>query len=94
MPSLPTSKGTPSFLSKLLPRLRPLTAPTHRYSYERVKTNIHISLEPFTMDNDLLTPTFKTKRNVAAQVYAKELQKLYTAAGHANKGKVGMVAKL
>ena len=44
--------------------------------YEKIKA-IHISLEPFTMENDLLTPTFKTKRNIATKVYEKELKALY-----------------
>lgn len=33
--------------------------------FEKIKA-IYISLEPFTMENDLLTPTFKTKRSVSS----------------------------
>ncbi|KAL8278548.1 hypothetical protein RQP46_009040 [Phenoliferia psychrophenolica] len=48
--------------------------------YERLNHNFHISLEPFTAGNDLLTPTFKIKRNVAAEVYKVDLARLYAEA--------------
>ncbi|KAL8277355.1 hypothetical protein RQP46_010195 [Phenoliferia psychrophenolica] len=48
--------------------------------YERLNQNIHVSLDPFTMENDLLTPTLKTKRNVAAAVYKSDLARLYANA--------------
>lgn len=36
-------------------------------------------MDQFTQENDLLTPTFKCKRNVAAQVYKSQLAALYKA---------------
>ncbi|KAL8280255.1 hypothetical protein RQP46_007369 [Phenoliferia psychrophenolica] len=41
--------------------------------YERLKDNFHISLEPFTAENGIITPTFKIKRDVAAEVYKADL---------------------
>lgn len=34
-------------------------------------------LEPFSVENDMLTPTFKLKRAVAKKVFAKEIEDLY-----------------
>lgn len=33
--------------------------------------------EPFSVDNDLLTPTFKLKRNIARKFFAETITKLY-----------------
>lgn len=44
--------------------------------FENVK-NIHLEHELFTVDNDLLTPTFKLKRFEAKQKYQKEIDALY-----------------
>ena len=35
---------------------------------ERIK-DIYLTSDPFTIENNILTPTFKLKRNVARQVY-------------------------
>jgi long-chain acyl-CoA synthetase len=37
-------------------------------SLEKPKA-IHLTLDPFTIENDIITPTFKLKRNVAKKVY-------------------------
>lgn len=44
--------------------------------YERVKA-IHLAVEPFTIDNEALTPTLKLKRPVAAKMYRGLLDDLY-----------------
>lgn len=44
--------------------------------FEKVK-NILLAVEPFTVDNETLTPTLKLKRPVAAKKYRKELDVLY-----------------
>ena len=38
---------------------------------------IHLIDYPFTVENDLLTPTFKVKRNKAKNVFAKEIEEMY-----------------
>lgn len=52
--------------------------------YERVR-NIQLTLEPFTIDNELLTPTLKLKRPVAAKRYRDVLDGLYAEALEAEK---------
>lgn len=47
--------------------------------YERVAA-IHLALEPFTIDNETLTPTLKLKRPVAARMYRPLLDQLYEQA--------------
>lgn len=49
------------------------------YSYESINNDIYIHLDPFTAENDLLTPTFKTKRNIAAKTFAEQIKALYAA---------------
>eukprot|EP01027_Heterolobosea_sp_BB2_P013813 GEZU01019877.1.p1 GENE.GEZU01019877.1~~GEZU01019877.1.p1 ORF type:complete len:262 (+),score=65.96 GEZU01019877.1:75-860(+) len=39
---------------------------------------IHLHPEMFSIENDILTPTFKLKRNVATQRFQEELAKLYS----------------
>ena len=38
---------------------------------------IHLSNSLFSVDNDILTPTFKLKRNIAQKVYQKQISHLY-----------------
>jgi len=35
---------------------------------EKIK-KVYLTAEPFTVENDLITPTFKIKRNVAKKKY-------------------------
>ena len=64
-------------LSSLFPPLSRLRSDPS--SFEKINNDIAIELDPFTMENDLLTPTMKTKRNVAAKKYASQLTALYAA---------------
>ncbi|OQR95154.1 Long-chain-fatty-acid--CoA ligase [Achlya hypogyna] len=43
--------------------------------------------EPFTVENDLLTPTFKIKRNDVKKLFLKEIQALYAKTGDVVAGK-------
>ncbi|KAI9281094.1 hypothetical protein BY458DRAFT_450589 [Sporodiniella umbellata] len=44
------------------------------FEYAKV---IHLSSDPFTMENDLLTPTFKVKRPQAKKYYEAQIAELY-----------------
>ncbi|KAH0399728.1 acetyl-CoA synthetase-like protein, partial [Aureobasidium melanogenum] len=48
-------------------------------SYERVR-NVRLMVEPFTVDNELLTPTLKTKRPQTAKKYRTIIDEMYTEA--------------
>jgi long-chain acyl-CoA synthetase len=39
---------------------------------------VHVIDYPFTIDNDLMTPTFKIKRNVAAKKFKEEIDHMYS----------------
>ena len=45
-------------------------------SLERVKA-LHLTREPFSVENDLMTPTFKVKRNLAKKRYQAEIDQMY-----------------
>ena len=38
---------------------------------------MHLRLDPFTIENEFLTPTMKMKRNVAKKMLEKEINELY-----------------
>ena len=54
--------------------------------FEKIK-GIHLATEPFTMENDLLTPTMKLKRADAAKAFRREIDELYKRV-NAKSGKV------
>ena len=45
-------------------------------SLEKIK-KVHLFGAPFTMENDLLTPTFKIKRNVAKKTFQEQIDAMY-----------------
>ena len=45
-------------------------------SLEKPK-EVFLTMEPFTIENDILTPTFKLKRNVAKKVYQAQIDAMY-----------------
>jgi long-chain acyl-CoA synthetase len=54
--------------------------------FETVRA-IHLHPEPFTVENDLLTPTFKLKRNDAKKFFIKQIDALYDKSGDLVAGK-------
>ncbi|TKA41677.1 hypothetical protein B0A49_12939, partial [Cryomyces minteri] len=58
-------------------------------SYERVR-GVRLLVEPFTIENELLTPTLKLKRPQTAKKYREHLDLLYveSEAGGSPKAKL------
>jgi len=48
-------------------------------SLEKIKV-VYLSPEPFTVDNNIVTPTMKTKRNVAKAYFKDAIDKMYAEA--------------
>jgi long-chain acyl-CoA synthetase len=59
---------------ELLARTVPLLAALPRYAQVRA---VHLTLEPWTIEAGLLTPTLKVKRDVVQQKFAAEISALY-----------------
>jgi long-chain acyl-CoA synthetase len=47
-------------------------------SLEKPK-EIHLTCDPFSVENNILTPTFKLKRNVGRDVYKGIIDEMYEA---------------
>jgi len=45
-----------------------------------IPTKVHVTTDPFSVDNDLLTPTFKLKRAEAKKFFLKEIKQMYEGA--------------
>ena len=45
-------------------------------SLEKIK-DIHFFAEPFSVENNLITPTFKIKRNIAKVTFKDAIEKMY-----------------
>ena len=45
-----------------------------------IPQKIHLTTNAFTPENDILTPTFKLKRNEAKKVFLQEIKGLYGGA--------------
>lgn len=43
---------------------------------EKIKA-IYLTSDPFSIENDILTPTMKIKRNIAHKVYAEQIDAMY-----------------
>jgi len=49
----------------------------HKFnSFEKVR-NVHLDIEPFTIDNGCITPTLKLKRPIVAQTYREVITQMY-----------------
>ncbi|OQR97146.1 Long-chain-fatty-acid--CoA ligase [Achlya hypogyna] len=56
------------------------------YGFETVRA-IALHPEPFTVENDMMTPTFKLKRNDVKKAFIKEIDELYAKSGDVVAGK-------
>ncbi|KAM0803151.1 long-chain-fatty-acid-CoA ligase/ protein binding protein [Usnea florida] len=61
-------------------------------NYEKVR-KVYLDIEPFTVANGLLTPTFKLKRLESAKTFRKQLDRLYEEALAEEKTKAGTLSE-
>ena len=66
----------PAITKQLLKDLDHIAERKKLQGFEKIKA-IHLATEPFTVENDLLTPTMKLKRADAAKAFRKEIDELY-----------------
>jgi len=66
----------PSFVKEIMNSLTDIQKKAGLHSFEQVKA-IRIVTEPFTVENDLLTPTFKPKRSNLTKYYFNVIKELY-----------------
>jgi long-chain acyl-CoA synthetase len=64
------------FKSAILKDMNELAKDSHLTSLEKIH-HIYLAKDPFTVENDLMTPTFKIKRNIAKERFKREIDQLY-----------------
>ena len=67
---------SPDIKKALIEKLEKLSEEGGLKCIERLK-NVHLTTEEFTVENGLLTPTFKVKRRRVKERYKAELEELY-----------------
>lgn len=73
-PANPDSLADPAFRKLALKRIKTAAAGFPNYGVPR---QVHCTLDAWTIENGLLTPTLKMKRNLIRQRYASEINALY-----------------
>lgn len=73
-PTKPESLQDPAFRKVALKRIKTATVGFPNYGVPR---QVHCTLDAWTIDNGLLTPTLKMKRNLIRQRYTAEINALY-----------------
>ena len=68
--------NSPETHKEILHQMMKLAVSNSLTSLEKIK-KIHCVMDPFTVDNDLLTPTFKLRRNNAKKFFEQQIQQMY-----------------
>ncbi|KAJ8609670.1 hypothetical protein MRB53_039007 [Persea americana] len=76
MPAIESALQNPKIKAEMMKEFDKVGKVNKFNSFERVKGAI-LMYEPFTIENDLLTPTLKLKRPQTAKVYRKEIDAMY-----------------
>jgi long-chain acyl-CoA synthetase len=75
----PGRPNAASVKTKVLAKVEKLLAGFPRYAQVRA---VHLSLQPWTIEAGLLTPTLKIKRDILRSVFANEIERLYDHRGY------------
>ena len=70
-------KEDPSFKKLVMLELERLAKENKLSGLEKPK-DICFTLEAFSVDNNILTPTFKLKRNIAREVFKPQIDAMYS----------------
>ncbi|KAF5018272.1 hypothetical protein F66182_9757 [Fusarium sp. NRRL 66182] len=85
--ALRTAANNPKVKAKFLKVLDDIGKHHKFNSFEKVR-NVHLEIDPFTIDNGLFTPTLKLKRPQAAKAFREHIDRLYAElADHQPAGK-------
>ncbi|EPT05970.1 hypothetical protein FOMPIDRAFT_1021105 [Fomitopsis schrenkii] len=76
LPALQEAVGDPKVNAAVLSEITKTAEENQLKGFETVK-RIHLTMDPFTVENECLTPTFKIKRKETYAKYKKELDALY-----------------
>jgi len=66
----------PEFKKVIMAEIQSLGVLRKLNSLEKPK-EIHLASEPFSVENDILTPTFKLKRNIGKKLYQAQIDSMY-----------------
>jgi len=66
----------PKIKKTMLKDLEKIAETRKLLGFERIKA-IHIASDPFTVENELLTPTLKLKRSDAAKAFRQHIDEMY-----------------
>lgn len=77
----------PSVVSVVLEEMDKTSKESDLMGFEKVK-KIYLESEPWTIENDMITPTMKLKRNVSAQRYKEVISQLYGETTLKNSGSI------
>ena len=69
----------PDFHKAILENFLELAKVNKFSGLEKIK-KIYVTNDPFTIENEILTPTMKIKRNIAKNVYKEQIDKMYEGA--------------
>ena len=76
LPALVALCGMPEFKAAVLSDLEKLAKTEKLKGFEHIK-NVFLSPVLMSVENGLMTPTFKIKRNEAAKVFKGEIEEMY-----------------
>ncbi|KAM5342933.1 hypothetical protein ACJ41O_013899 [Fusarium nematophilum] len=91
--ALRTAANNPKVKAKFLKLLDDIGRRHKFNSFEKVR-NVHLDIDPFTIDNGLFTPTLKLKRPQTAKAFREHIDRMYeelTAQEPIGKGKLSIV---
>lgn len=79
VPTLKAAMADAKVLKAVISQLDKIGKKSKFNAYERVRA-VHLEIDPFTIENELLTPTLKMKRPQTAKKYRSHLDRLYEEA--------------